>query len=73
MVAAVVSGSPAASAGLYPGDVITAINGHAVSNPSVIATVILTKKPGVKVTISRIDRLGQHHSTKVTLASGPAQ
>jgi len=73
VIAAVVSGSPAASAGLYPGDVITAINGHAVSNPSVIATVILTKKPGVKVTISRIDRLGQHHSTKVTLASGPAQ
>ena len=73
VVAGVVSGSPAESAGLSPGDVITAINGRAISAPSVITSVILTKKPGAKVTINHIDRLGERHSTTVTLASGPAQ
>jgi S1-C subfamily serine protease len=73
VVSGVVSGSPAALAGLSPGDVITAINGRAISASSVISSVILTKKPGAKVTIIHIDQLGQRHSTTVGLASGPAQ
>jgi S1-C subfamily serine protease len=73
VLAGVVSGGPAASAGLSAGDVITAIDGHAISSSSVITSVILTKKPGATVTISHTDRLGASHSTTVTLASGPAQ
>ena len=73
VVAGVMSGGPAASAGLSAGDVITAIDGHAISSSSSITSVILTKKPGAKVTISHTDQLGASHSTTVTLASGPAQ
>jgi S1-C subfamily serine protease len=73
VVAGVVSGSPAASAGLSVGDVITAIDGHSISSSSSITSLILTKKPGAKVTISHTDQLGASHSTTVTLVSGPAQ
>ena len=73
VIAGVLRGSPAASAGLSPGDVITAIDGHATSSPSSITAAILAKKPGTKVTIRLTDRLGVPRSTTVTLASGPAQ
>ena len=73
VVAGVMSGGPAASAGLSAGDVITAIDGHAISSSASITSVILTKKPGAKVTINHTDQLGASHSTRVTLASGPAQ
>jgi S1-C subfamily serine protease len=73
VIAGVVRGSPAASAGLAEGEVITAINGHATSSPSSITAAILAKKPGTKVTIRLTDRTGVARSTSVTLASGPAQ
>jgi S1-C subfamily serine protease len=73
VVAGVLSGSPAESAGLAAGDVITAINGRPISSSSSITPVILTKKPGSKVTISHTDRFGDAHTTTVTLVSGPAQ
>jgi S1-C subfamily serine protease len=73
VVAGVLSGSPAAAAGLSAGDVITAIDGHAISSPGSITSLILTKKPGAKVTIRLTDRSGGRHSTRITLASGPAQ
>jgi S1-C subfamily serine protease len=73
VIADVVSGSPAASAGLSRGDVITAIDGHATSSPSSISAAILAKKPGTKVTIRLTDRSGTARSATVTLAGGPAQ
>jgi S1-C subfamily serine protease len=73
VVASVVRGGPAATAGVSPGDVITAIDGRAISSSSSIAAVILTKKPGGKVTIRLTDRSGAARSATVTLASGPAQ
>ncbi|MDX6539365.1 MAG: hypothetical protein QOI71_975 [Gaiellales bacterium] len=73
VVAGVMSGGPAASAGLAAGDVITAIDGHAISSSSSITSMILTKTPGAKVTIRHTDQLGASHSTTVTLGSGPAQ
>ena len=73
VIAGVLRGSPAASSGLSPGDVITAIDGHATASPSSITAAILAKKPGTKVTIGLTDRNGVAHSTIVTLASGPAQ
>jgi S1-C subfamily serine protease len=73
VVAGVMSGGPAASAGLSAGDVITAIDGRPITSSSSITSAILTLKPGAKVTISHTDQLGTSHSTTVTLASGPAQ
>jgi S1-C subfamily serine protease len=73
LVAGVVSGGPAASAGLAAGDVITAINGHTVSSPSTISALVLTKKPGAKITVAFVDQSGASHTAAVTLGSGPAQ
>jgi S1-C subfamily serine protease len=73
VIAGVVSGTPAESAGLTAGDVITAIDGHTISSSSSVTSVLLTKKPGAKVTISFTDQAGASQSATVTLASGPAQ
>jgi S1-C subfamily serine protease len=73
VIGGIVRGSPAAAAGLSPGDVITAIDGHATSSPSSITAAILAKKPGTKVTIRLTDRSGVARSAVVTLTSGPAQ
>jgi S1-C subfamily serine protease len=73
LVADVVSGGPAASAGLAAGDVITAINGHAISSPSAVSALVLTKKTGAKVTVAYFDQSGASHTASVTLGSGPAQ
>jgi S1-C subfamily serine protease len=73
LIVGVVSGGPAASAGLVAGDVITAFNGQSVSSPTAITTLVLTKKPGAKVIVTYVDRSGTSHTATVTLASGPAQ
>jgi S1-C subfamily serine protease len=73
VIAGVLRGSPAAAAGIQAGDVITAIDGHAVSTSSSITTAILAKKPGAKATIRLADRSGAVRSVTVTLTSGPAQ
>jgi S1-C subfamily serine protease len=73
LIAGAVAGGPAASAGLTAGDVITAINGKSVSSPSTITSLILTKKPGAKITVTYTDQLGTSHVTTVTLGSGPPQ
>jgi S1-C subfamily serine protease len=73
LIAGVVSGGPAASAGLAAGDVITAINGRTVSSPAAVSAFVLTKKPGAKIRVAYVDRSGTSHTANVTLGSGPAQ
>jgi putative serine protease PepD len=51
-VANVASGSPAAGAGLQPGDVITAVDGTAVSSPADLAQQVRSHQPGDQVTIT---------------------
>jgi S1-C subfamily serine protease len=73
LIAGVVSGGPAASAGLAAGDVITAIDGHTVSSPAGVSALVLTKKPGAKITVAYVDQAGASHTASVTLGSGPPQ
>jgi S1-C subfamily serine protease len=73
VIAGVVTGGPAASAGLVAGDVITAISGHTVSSPAAVSALVLTKKPGAKVTVAYVDLSGANHTASVTLGSGPPQ
>ena len=74
VIAGVVAGGPAASAGLTAGDVITAIDGRTVgASPSTITSLILTKKPGAKITVTYSDQSATSHVTTVTLGSGPPQ
>ena len=73
VIAGVVAGGPAASAGLVVGDVITALDGKAISTPDQITTVLLAKAPGTRVSVTYQDQSGASHTAIVILGSGPAQ
>ena len=73
VVAGVVSGGPAESAGLEAGDVITSIDGRAITTPSSLASYLLTKKPGRTVTIGYTNSFGAGQTASITLANGPPQ
>jgi putative serine protease PepD len=64
-------GTPAANAGLQAGDVITAVGGRQVHDPTALSTAIDAKKPGDRVTLT-YTRNGQTHTATVTLAERPA-
>jgi S1-C subfamily serine protease len=73
LIVSVVSGGPAASAGLAGGDVITAFNGQSVSSPTALTSLLLTRKPGAKVKVAYVDQSGTSHTAAVRLGSGPPQ
>jgi len=73
VVARVIPGLPAASAGMAAGDVIVSINGHAVTSPSGIQALLEPYHPGDRVSISWQDPSGQAHSATLVLATGPAE
>jgi regulator of sigma E protease len=60
----VMRGDPAAKAGLKPGDVITSIDGEAVTNPDVLTDAV-TKSGGKPVTLS-VQRDGKDFTATIT-------
>jgi putative serine protease PepD len=69
-VAGVVTGGPAARAGLRPDDVITAINGQPATSNVQLQELTLTKKPGDTVTMDYV-RDGKQGKATVTLGTQP--
>jgi membrane-associated protease RseP (regulator of RpoE activity) len=65
-----ISGGPAAKGGLVAGDVITAINGKAVSSSADMSAVVGTLPPGSQVVFD-VDRSGQKQQLTVTLGKRP--
>ena len=65
-------GTPAYSAGLTQGDVITSVAGQQVSSGTSIQQVLERYHPGDKISIAWTDTYGQSHTATVTLANGPA-
>jgi len=66
LVAEVVAGSPAASSGLEPGDVIVAFQGEPIQNPHDLTRRVAGTAPGAKVTL-RVARGGGERSVDATL------
>ena len=66
------SGSPAATAGLAAGDVITSVAGQTVTDPTQISTILSSDHPGDKVNVTWTDTSGASHTASITLAAGPA-
>ena len=66
LVAEIVSGSPAASAGLKPGDVIVAFQGEPIQNPHDLTRRVAGTPPGSKVTL-RVARGSGETSVEATL------
>ena len=71
VITAVVPDSPAAAAGLTPGDLITSFGGHAVSSPTALTTIVTTQKPGAPTSATYVDQDGATQTANVALASGP--
>ena len=72
VIAGAQSGTPAASAGLAEGDVITAINGTPVTTGTQISESLIQRHPGDKITLTWTNTNGQSQTATVTLATGPA-
>jgi S1-C subfamily serine protease len=72
VVAGVVPNSPAQSVGIATGDVITSVDGQAITTPTQLTTAMQQHKPGDRVTLGWTDQSGQAHSATATLTTGPA-
>ena len=71
-VAEVVSGSPAAEAGLKQGDVVTELDGEPIAGTEDLVAAIAAHKPGEAVTLE-IERGSGKTAVKVTLGTQPAR
>ncbi len=64
--------SPAAGAGIEPGDVITSLNGEPVPSADELTAALAQTRPGQLVTVGWSDEYGEGHTEQVALSSGPA-
>jgi S1-C subfamily serine protease len=65
------TGSPAATAGITVGSIITALNGSTVDTNSTLGNDIVQLDPGSSVAVTWIDTSGASHTTTVVLTTGP--
>lgn len=71
MVGSVIPGSPAARAGIRPGDVITQLDTEPIVAPAIFTSAISGMQPGDAVDL-QLQRGASQYSVHVTLASRPA-
>jgi S1-C subfamily serine protease len=69
----VVSGSPAAGAGLTAGDVIIELGGNAVTSQASLALLLQGDHGGQSVSLVWLDPAGDRHQATVVLAAAPQQ
>jgi S1-C subfamily serine protease len=68
LVCSVKSGTPAATSGLTVGDVITSVDGHAVTSENALTNLTATSHPGDELTVGYVAVDGSKHTTKFALA-----
>jgi S1-C subfamily serine protease len=71
LVVGTICGSPAASAGVTAGSVITAINGQAIGAPQTVHDALAKFRPGDTVSLTWVTPSGQRKTANVTLKEGP--
>jgi len=69
LICQVFQGTPAAAAGLTNGDVITSVNGRAVTDSNGLTSVMASDHPGDQLSIGYVDGNGGRHTTSVTLSA----
>jgi len=72
LVIDVVPNTPAQSAGLVAGDVITSANGATISSPTDLTSVLSNAHPGESISLSWVDSSDASHTANLTLGTGPA-
>jgi S1-C subfamily serine protease len=73
LVIGTICGSPAASAGLTGGSVITAVNGQAIGSPDDLAGVLARFHPGDVISVTWVSPSGQRTTSSLHLTAGPPQ
>ena len=68
-----ICGSPAATAGLTGGAVITAVNGQAVGSPDDFARIMTRFHPGDTISVTWVSPSGQRTTSSLHLTAGPPQ
>ncbi len=71
-VAGVSAGTPAARAGLAPGDVIVSVGGHAITSAMSLRSAMDAYHPGEAASLDWVDQAGRHHAAAIVFAAGPA-
>ena len=68
-----ICGSPAASAGMTGGAVITAVNGQPVGSPVGLASILSRFHPGDTISVTWVSPSGHRTTSRLHLAAGPPQ
>ncbi len=68
LIAGVQNGTPAASAGLHEGDIVTAVDGKSIEGADTLSAAVRTHQPGDKIALTYM-RNGQKHTANATLTS----
>jgi putative serine protease PepD len=71
-ISSVSASSPASSAGLHQGDVVTAIDGKPITSTQQFIETVDTYAPGTTITLT-VKRGGSSQTLKLTLGTRPAQ
>jgi len=71
LILGTICGSPAASAGMTGGAVITAVNGQAVGSPDDLSGILARFHPGDTISVAWVSPSGQRTTSSLHLAAGP--
>ncbi len=71
LVIGTICGSPAATAGMTAGSVITSVNGQAIGAPQTVHEALSKFRPGDTVSLTWVTPSGQHKTASMTLTEGP--
>jgi S1-C subfamily serine protease len=73
LIIGTICGSPAASAGMTGGAVITAVNGQAVGSPDDLADILSRFHPGDVISVTWVSPSGHRTISSLHLTAGPPQ
>jgi len=65
--------TPADTAGLTSGDVITSVNGSTVTSPDSLTSILSNYRPGATISVTWEDTSGGQHTSNLDLISAPPQ
>jgi S1-C subfamily serine protease len=73
LVDGTICGSPAATAGMTGGSVITAVNGRTVLSPDDLTGILARLRAGATISVAWVSPSGRHLTSSLRLAAGPPQ
>ncbi len=73
LVLGALCGTPAAAVGMTPGDVITSVDGHAVSSPASLVTILSVLRSGQTVPVTWVTPTGTTMDRPMMLAAAPPE